>query len=117
MASCAPAGRNETTVVPASGPLMRGRVWHSAAMPGFRQTVVFALVAALLLMAGCASTPDRDSSLREAQYAWSAAIRWGDFEGAWNLVDPEYRAGHPLSSLELERYKQDRKSTRLNSSH
>ncbi|TAK38955.1 MAG: hypothetical protein EPO30_05425 [Lysobacteraceae bacterium] len=75
-------------------------------MPGFRQTVVFALVAALLLMAGCASTPDRDSSLREAQYAWSAAIRWGDFEGAWNLVDPEYRAGHPLSSLELERYKQ-----------
>ena len=40
------------------------------------------------------------------QYAYSAAIRWGDFEGAWTLVDPEYRKAHPLSDVELERYKQ-----------
>ena len=60
----------------------------------------------LLLPAACASTPDRGDALRQAQYDWSAAIRWGDFEGAWTLVDPAYRAEHPLSSLELERYKQ-----------
>ena len=60
----------------------------------------------LLALGGCATTPDRGSALHESQYAWSAAIRWGDFEGAWNLVDPEYREAHPLSSLELERYKQ-----------
>jgi hypothetical protein len=70
-----------------------------------RAAAVF-LVALVAFAAGCASTPDRGSSLREAQYAWSAAIRWGDFEGAWSLVDPAYRAEHPLTSLELERFKQ-----------
>lgn len=64
------------------------------------------LACVLLLLCACASTPDRDSALREAQYAWSAAIRWGDFEGAWTQVDPAYRAAHPLSSVELERYRQ-----------
>ena len=67
---------------------------------------VFAL--ALAALAGCATTGrmDRGEALREAQYAWSAAIRWGDFEGAWTLVDPQYREAHPLTPLELERYKQ-----------
>ena len=64
------------------------------------------LALCLLLLAGCASTPDRGDALREAQYAWSAAIRWGDFEGAWTLVDPAWRAEHPLTNLELERFKQ-----------
>ena len=41
-----------------------------------------------------------------ARYAYSAAIRWGDFEGAWHAGRPEYRKEHPLSDLELERYKQ-----------
>ena len=71
-------------------------------MPRFRRF----LALAVLLLAACASTPDRGDALREAQYAWSAAIRWGDFDGAWNLVDPAYRAEHPLSNLELERFRQ-----------
>jgi hypothetical protein len=75
-------------------------------MTGFRRAFALVLAFTLVLLAGCATTQDRDSSLREAQYAWSAAIRWGDFEGAWHLVDPAYRAEHPLSSLELERFKQ-----------
>ena len=64
--------------------------------------VVFA---AGLLLAGCA-TQGRDRALDQAQYAWSAAIRWGDFEGAWTLVDPAYREAHPLTDLERERFKQ-----------
>ena len=64
-----------------------------------------ALVPALLL-AGCATTSGRGDALQRAQYAYSAAIRWGDFEGAWQLVDPEYREQHPLTDLELARYKQ-----------
>ena len=64
------------------------------------------LLAMLLALAGCATTIDRGNALREAQYAWSAAIRWGDFEGAWNLVDPTLRAAHPMTELELARYKQ-----------
>lgn len=57
-----------------------------------------------LLAAGCASTGK--NKLEEIQYAWSAAIRWGDFEGAWNLVDPKYREAHPMTNVEFERYKQ-----------
>jgi hypothetical protein len=60
---------------------------------------------AMLLLAGCASTGDQKSALERAQYDWSAAIRWGDFEGAWNLVDPAYREAHPLGDLQLERYR------------
>ena len=62
--------------------------------------------AVLLLLAGCASTGKEMSALQRAQYDWSAAIRWGDFEGAWSLVDPEWREAHPLTDLQLERYRQ-----------
>lgn len=58
------------------------------------------------LLAGCATGQPKMSELDKLQYAWSAAIRWGDFEGAWNLLDPAYRDAHPLTDLELSRYKQ-----------
>ena len=65
------------------------------------------LLLATVALAGCAATKmDRNSELDKVQYAYSAAIRWGDFEGAWNLVDPEYRKAHPMTDLEFERYKQ-----------
>ena len=64
------------------------------------------LLLAALALAGCASTMDRGDALRDAQYAWSAAIRWGDFEGAWNMVDPELRKAQPMSDLEFARFKQ-----------
>jgi hypothetical protein len=65
--------------------------------------VLLLLLASLL--AGCASST-QTSALDRVQYAYSAAIRWGDFEGAWQLVDPAYREQHPLTDLELARYKQ-----------
>ena len=66
-------------------------------------------LAALLgaLLAACASGQPKMSELDKVRYAWSAAIRWGDFEGAWNLLDPAYRDAHPLTDLELSRYKAD----------
>lgn len=65
------------------------------------------LLLATVVLAGCAATRmDRNSALDKVQYAYSAAIRWGDFEGAWNLVDPKYRRDHPMTNLEFERYKQ-----------
>ena len=63
-------------------------------------------VALLLALSACATGGDRGNALDKAQYAWSAAIRWGDFEGAWTMVDPAYRAAHPMTDLEFERYKQ-----------
>lgn len=72
----------------------------------FARLLGIALVLAAL--AACATTRrvDRNEALREAQYTWSAAIRWGDFEGAWTLIDPEYREAHPMTELEMERYQQ-----------
>jgi hypothetical protein len=62
-------------------------------------------VAVALLAVGCATAGGKADKLHEAQYAWSAAIRWGDFEGAWNLVDAGYREAHPMTPVEFERYK------------
>ena len=58
------------------------------------------------LLAGCATGQPKMSELDKVQYAWSAAIRWGDFEGAWNLVDAETRKQHPLTDIDFSRYKQ-----------
>ncbi len=62
--------------------------------------------AVVFMLAGCASTGTDMSALERAQYDWSAAIRWGQFEGAWNLVDPAVREARPMSDLEFERYRQ-----------
>jgi hypothetical protein len=48
----------------------------------------------------------RSSQLEAAQTAYSAAIRWGEFGRAWELVDPVYRDAHPMTDLGFERYKQ-----------
>ena len=65
------------------------------------------LLLASVALGGCAAARmDRNSALDKVQYAYSAAIRWGDFEGAWNLVDPAYKKLHPMTDLEFERYKQ-----------
>lgn len=60
----------------------------------------------VLVLAGCASAGPAASALDTAQYAWSGAIRWGDFGGARNLVDPEVRAKNPLTELQMKRYEQ-----------
>ena len=64
------------------------------------------LLCCLVLLAGCPKSASKGSALDEVQYAYSAAIRWGDFEGAWNLVDPEVRKAHPLTDVDFSRYKQ-----------
>jgi hypothetical protein len=64
------------------------------------------LLCCVVLLAGCPKSASKGTALDEAQYAYSAAIRWGDFEGAWNLVDPKYREEHPLTDIDFSRYKQ-----------
>jgi hypothetical protein len=76
-------------------------------MPKF----VRAAVAVLLFMAAgavVAAGPSRGqrNKLDESQRIYSAALRWSDFEGAYTLLDPEYRKLNPLTDLKLERYKQ-----------
>lgn len=65
----------------------------------------FALVA-LMVLAGCGSASTTATALDTAQYAWSGAVRWGDFGGARNLVDPAVRDANPMTQLQMDRYDQ-----------
>ncbi len=65
------------------------------------------LILLALVLAGCASGGGTQTdALDRAQYAWSAAVRWNDFEGAVNLIDPERRATLAPDALRMERYRQ-----------
>lgn len=72
-----------------------------------RRILVPFLLAWALLLAACGATgPQRQmTALEKAQYAYSAAIRWGDFEGAWQMVDPAVRAARPMHAVDFDRYK------------
>jgi hypothetical protein len=72
--------------------------------------VLLALFANLAVM-GDAVAQRRATKLEQVQAAWSSSIRWSEFEAAWQLIDPELRAEHPLTELELERYRQLRVSS------
>ena len=65
----------------------------------------------LLALAACATMANQRTKYDQAVYAWSGFIRWGDFEGAMNLIDPEVRKGIELTPLQLERYRQVQIST------
>ena len=62
----------------------------------------------MALLAGCGSVANqtRGNALDAQQYAYSAAIRWGDFAGARSLLDPQVLERDPVTDLELERYAQ-----------
>ncbi|TDK30942.1 hypothetical protein [Luteimonas terrae] len=71
-----------------------------------RPYTIWCLLTLVMLLPGCASTGKQASALERAQYAWSGAVRWNDFQTAWQLVDPDYRAAHPASDLDFARYEQ-----------
>ncbi|MDP1696898.1 MAG: hypothetical protein Q8L45_03795 [Xanthomonadaceae bacterium] len=64
------------------------------------------LVVIVLALAGCASESKKSKSLDAVLYAYAGAVRWGEFERAWEMVDPEVRKEHPLSNLEWSRFAQ-----------
>lgn len=71
-----------------------------------RSPVALAAVAALLL-AACATGPGtRAESLERVLYDYSGAIRWSEFESAYDMIDPAVREARPLSDFEFARLKQ-----------
>lgn len=66
------------------------------------------LMPILALSAGCAamSSQSESRSLETTLVAYANAVRWGDFEQALAFVDPETLKAHPLSSIDMERYRQ-----------
>lgn len=73
-------------------------------------TRVFVLMLLALVLASAAAGAmagrKKGPALDKLMYAYSAAVRWGDFEGAWNLVDPKVRAEKPMTELDFSRYEQ-----------
>lgn len=68
--------------------------------------VLLGLLALATGLASAAGPRSQRGKLEQAQTAYALSIRWGEFEDAWQFVDPAYRLAHPLSALELERYRQ-----------
>ncbi len=67
-----------------------------------RRILIVACVSVLL--AGCATLQRRDQLRDQTLEAYAAALRWGDFQSAWNYVDPAVRAAHPLTAQQKARY-------------
>lgn len=61
-----------------------------------------------VLLAGCASMTAQSEgrALDLTLSAYANAIRWGDISQAIPFVDPETLKKHPLTPLDIERYKQ-----------
>ena len=72
-----------------------------------RRILSFVLMLSILLLAGCA-TRERSQSLTSTLSAYAGVLRWGNFANAAQFIDPKVRAEHPLSDLDLDRYKQVR---------
>ena len=61
----------------------------------------------MLGLSACASSGGAQmNALEQAQYAYSAAVRWGDIDGAWSQIDPAWKTANPLTDIERARYKQ-----------
>jgi hypothetical protein len=65
-----------------------------------------AVLLGLLLLAACATQQHRGDLLKTTLYTYSSAIRWGDFGGAIEFVDPAVRAKKPTTSVDMKRYEQ-----------
>jgi hypothetical protein len=63
------------------------------------------VVVSMLALGGCA-TDQRKDNLTTTLDAYASTVRWGDFDGALQFVDPKEREAHPIPALEMSRYKQ-----------
>src|SRR5690606_25978738 len=83
---------------------------HPRTRFAMRRIIQPALLLVLVAVTGAslAADPNRSqrNKLAQTQDAYTAAIRWSDFESELGLIDPQHLASHPLTWLEMERYRQ-----------
>lgn len=68
------------------------------------------LLIASCLLTGCATPNSRNDLLDATLESYASTIRWGNFEDAAAFVDPDVLKAHPLTELDLQRYRQVRVS-------
>jgi hypothetical protein len=69
---------------------------------------VLVVLFSLSLLAGCATQKSKGDLLDATLESYAATLRWGNFEDAVAFVDPETLKAHPLTSVDLGRYRQIR---------
>ncbi len=69
-----------------------------------------ALLISLCLLGGCATPNSKNDLLNATLESYAATIRWGNFEDAAAFIDPDVLKEHPLTGLDLQRYRQVRVS-------
>ena len=71
-----------------------------------RRSVLLLMV---LACTGCSLSPHSEGDdMRVTMVAYANALRWQGFDQAVEYVDPETLKKHPLTPLDMERYKQVR---------
>ena len=65
-------------------------------------------VLSTVLLAACSmdKVRSKETILDDTLRSYAATIRWGDVLQAEAFVDPKYRAEHPLTELDVARYRQ-----------
>lgn len=71
-----------------------------------RRVLLLALLLAPLALAGCATKKHSRDLLQIALYDYAGAIRWNNFAGAVDFLDPDVLTKKPLDPLALKRYEQ-----------
>jgi hypothetical protein len=64
------------------------------------------IVTILVVLGGCAMPKNDEKLLEDTLLSYAGVIRWGNFEDALTYVDPETLKSHPLTNLDLARYRQ-----------
>lgn len=77
-------------------------------MTTLARTLAASLLAALCLALSACSTGagSKPDALDRSLYDYSGAIRWNNFEVAYEAIDPEVKKARPVTAFELERMKQ-----------
>ncbi|MBS0213033.1 MAG: hypothetical protein JSR26_07645 [Proteobacteria bacterium] len=70
-------------------------------------TLAAALLGGTLGLSACDNIkPSQDRAKELTFYDFAGAMRWGDFDKAYDFVDPQTKKDHPITDLEKDRFKQ-----------
>ena len=71
-----------------------------------RRPLMLCALIATLALAGCAtlSGQSKDKLRDDTLEGYASTLRWGDFASAYEFVDPQVRAQHPLSDAQKKQY-------------